>query len=132
MFEEGSSDQCVYHPGTFMGGVTCMPPHGLAGAGWSCCRRESAHSEGCRITRHHVFCEVTARSLSRFPIDLRDADGGDSPQSSRSRQRKVSSPELSPQPAADYYVVGVGDSLAAIALRHRTTLQTLMRCADCV
>lgn len=122
MFMEGSADACVYHPGVYRGGVTCRPPHGVARHGWSCCNGE-AGSVGCTRTPRHVVCQTTARSLSRFPV---------------SDHERIVTPRQTTRPSVDlarvveaacveHHVVGVGETLAAIALRYHTNMQQLMR-----
>ena len=122
MFLEGGDDACAYHPGVYRGGVTCRPPHGIVRHGWSCCNGE-AGSAGCTRTPRHVVCQTTARSLSRFPVS--DHEGVVAPRQTSRPPADLA--RVFEAASVEHHVVGVGETLAAIALRYHTSMQQLMR-----
>lgn len=120
---------CKYHPGSY-GNHNGNIMHRT----WSCCGAHDDRAVGCTTSNYHERCETTQAALDQFG----GAPGCDTT-GMRRRGHNVSGdtaavetikPALPPKgvPAhAILYSVGVGDTLASIALRHGMSVTQLKK-----
>ena len=119
MYDADEAGPCRFHPGTWVNATSTsrMLPHRK----WSCCGKSAESALGCKTRAAHTQCVATAMSLLNFPVV-------DASAYSEMRRRVQAPEEAAPAapavptgapPDAEQFTVGVGDSLNAIALRHR-------------
>lgn len=129
MYDEMQPQQtCSYHPGKFQGDDLCRVG---AARGWSCCNEMQERGSGCQRATSHLRCEKTTAALDTFGKagGLRQRKGGTpvaygTPISEDAVV--VAKPKGVPDDAVTY-TVGVGDTLASIALKHRMRADQLKR-----
>lgn len=151
-----ASSACYYHPGMFSG-IGGSPRSGRiqwtkAGV-WSCCNATEEFSRGCRRAACHTPCQITAAAMRRT-LNIRGTNAKPLPakalklklpqptadtsfarlraeqDGNESGLRRASGPNAvsgAASPKYGPYTVGVGDSLASIALRHGMDRHALQR-----
>lgn len=118
--------RCVYHPGEFMvSNSTLGSFQPQFHRTWSCCKREGEAAAGCVIDNVHMRCERTAEALSKFPQDPKAVSGlrRRTPSSAEpgGTEEVVDPPKRdrnAPPENATKYTCVVGDTVAAVALKH--------------
>ena len=121
MYEQSDAfKQCNFHPGTYgnHAGNTLNQT-------WSCCKSAHEFIRGCTTDTVHTRCQETADALASFPQvdgletfrklrrEQEEAEKAEQLKIARARQEKFAIPDN-----AHRYTVGVGDTLASVALKH--------------
>ena len=128
-YTEEQHGSCHYHPGSF----TAERSQSLK-VGWSCCSKFNkeyllSKAVGCRFAPFHEEDQSFADTIRRFPFAPADKREEGPSVHNKTCLPAYSEPPESPQEDEHYFVHTVSrvDTLAGIALRYKTTRETIKK-----